>query len=493
MATNRRTFLRNAALGTGILASTPAMAFAGWEDKENLRQIKKLTKRQPVMAVNMCGYAAPRLGKVRIGIVGIGDRGSGAVERMTFIEGVEIAALCDVRQAAVDGGQKILENAGHPKAREYVSGDEGFRSLCESDDVDLIYIATSWQWHVPIALAAMNGGKHAAIEVTPAFHLEDCWELVETSERTRKHCIPLENCCYDFFELLTLNMVRQGVFGDLIHGEGAYIHDLEYWMFNKPQDERMSDGAYHKMWRLYDNRRKADMYPTHGLGPICQAMNINRGDKMEYLTAMMSDDFTLKQRIEKKAKEDPFFEKFTSWEMRGNMDIQLIRTHKGRTIMIQHDVSSPRPYSRIHLLSGTKCFAQKWPLQHIAFGHDVADDAKMKEIEERYTPEIVRRVGEMAKKVGGHGGMDFLMDWRMIDCLRNGLPMDMDVYDAAAWSSIVPLSEWSIANNSAPIEIPDVTRGAWKTNKPHDLTLAGGGPTGVRNLREGGKGQLDIK
>jgi len=171
---------------------------------------------------------------------------------------------------------------------------------------------------------------------------------------------------------------------------------------------------------MHENTRKANVYPTHGLGPICQAMNINCGDKMEYLTAMMSDDFMLRQKIEEKAKEDPFFEQFVGWDMRGNMDMQMIRTNKGRTIFIQHDVSSPRPYSRIHMLSGTKCFAQKWPLQHIALHDDVADEAKMEELREKYMPEIVKRVGEMANLVGGHGGMDFIVDWRLTDCLRNG-------------------------------------------------------------------------
>ncbi len=486
MSSNRRDFLRNSVIGAGLIASgftTNAAASAveaGFANK----------KRSSEQLFNMSGYAAPKLDKVRIGFVGIGDRGSGAVERMTYIEGVEITAVCDIRQAAVDGAQKIIAEAGLPKAKEFVGGDLEFKKLCDSNLVDLVYVATPWEWHVPVALAAMEGGKHTAVEVSTAKTMDECWDIVETSERTRKHCVILENCCYDFFELLTLNMVRQGAFGDLIHGEGAYIHDLDYWHFNKPKDDKMSDGAYTKMWRLHENKRKANVYPTHGLGPICQAMNINRGDKFDYLVAMMSDDFTLKQRIQEKAKNDPFFQQFAEWDMRGNMDIQLIRTNKGRTIMIQHDVSSPRPYSRIHMLSGTKCFAQKWPLQQIAFGHDVVNAEKMKELEEKYKPEIVRRMGEMARKVGGHGGMDFMMDWRLIDCLRNGLPMDMDVYDAAAWSCITPLSEWSIANGSKPIEIPDFTRGAWKTNKPVDLTLTGGGNTGVREKKDSKSNQL---
>ncbi len=493
MNANRRSFLRNITLGSGVLAVTPLFGSNNFSTHEELEKIKKAANRNPKMTFNMCGYAAPKLEKVRVGFVGIGDRGSGAVERMTFIEGVEITALCDVRQAAVDGAQKILSDAGLPKAKEFVGSDLIFKDLCNSGLCDLVYTATPWEWHVPVGLAAMEAGCHTAIEVSTAKTMDECWEIVETSERTKKHCVILENCCYDFFELLTLNMVRQGAFGDLIHGEGAYIHNLDYWHFNKPKDDKMTDGAYYKMWRIHENKRKANVYPTHGLGPICQAMNINRGDKMDYLTAMMGNDFTLKQRIAEKAKEDPFFEQFVGWEMRGNMDMQMIRTNKGRTILIQHDISSPRPYSRIHLLSGTKAFAQKWPLQHIAFGHDVADEAKMKELEEKYQPEIVKRVGEMAKQVGGHGGMDFMMDWRLIDCLRNGLPMDMDVYDAAAWSCITPLSEWSIANGSAPIEIPDFTRGAWKTNQPVEITLKGGGTTGVRNLSDaGGKGQLKV-
>ena len=494
MKTNRRDFFRiSGAAGAGMVAGGLSSCSQPQPEESAMQFIKDSAVNNNPQQFNMCGYAAPKLDKVRIGFVGIGDRGSGAVQRMTFIDGVEIVALCDIRQAAVDGAQKILSDAGLPKAKEFVGDEHEYKKLCDSGLCDLVYTATPWEWHVPVGLAAMEGGAHAALEVSAAKTMDECWQMVETSERTKKHCVILENCCYDFFELLTLNMVRQGVFGDLLHGEGAYIHDLDYWHFNKPQDEKMTDGAYTKMWRLYENQRQANVYPTHGLGPICQAMNINRGDKMDYLTAMISDDFTLKNRIEEKAKEDPFFEKFVGMDMRGNMDMQMIRTNKGRTILIQHDVSSPRPYSRIHMLSGTKCFAQKWPLQHIAFGHDVVDDAKMEELREKYEPEIIKRVGEMAKQVGGHGGMDFIMDWRLIDCLRNGLPVDMDVYDAAAWSSLTPLSEWSIANGSAPIEVPDFTRGAWKTNKPVELTLAGGGTTKVRNLANANaEGQLDI-
>ncbi len=496
MASDRRSFLKSMAIGAGVVTAAPLVGCTrtGTKEEEQVAYIRKNAERLPKMHFNMCGYAAPKLSTVRVGFVGIGDRGTPAVKRMTHIEGVEVTAICDTRQAALDGAQKILSEAGLPKAKEFTGSDTAFKNLCDSGLVDLVYIATPWEWHVPVAIAAMKGDKHAAVEVSTAKTMDECWEMVEVSEQTKKHCIILENCCYDFFELLTLNMARQGVFGDLVHGEGAYIHDLDYWHFNKPKDDKPGgDGAYDKLWRLHENTRKANGYPTHGLGPICQAMDINRGDRMDYLTAMMSDDFTLANRIKELAPDRPDLQQFVGKQMRGNMDMQMIRTVKGRTIMIQHDISSPRPYSRIHMLSGTKCFAQKWPLQHIAFGHNKADDAKMKELRDKYTPEIVRRVGEMAKQVGGHGGMDFIMDWRLIDCLRNGLPMDMDVYDAAAWSCITPLSEWSIANGSRPIDIPDFTRGAWKTNKPVELTLKGGGTTGVCNLKEADSGkQLNV-
>jgi predicted dehydrogenase len=324
-----------------------------------------------------------------------------------------------------------------------------------------------------MAVYAMQNGKHAASEVPAAKTIDECWQLVETSEKTRKHCMMLENTCYDFFELLTLNMARQGLFGEIVHTEGAYIHTLIDSNFDKEN--------YSEMWRLRENLRNGNLYPTHGLGPIAQVMNINRGDQMEYLTAMSSADFQMAARANELAATDDFFKEFAGKSFRGNMNSTTIRTYKGRTIMLQHDVTSPRPYSRIHLISGTKGVAQKYPEPgRIALGHEWLDQEKMKELNEKYTPEIVKHIGEMARKVGGHGGMDFMMDWRLIDCLRNGLPLDEDVYDAALWSSIAPLSEKSVTNRSMPVDVPDFTNGSWKTNKPVELTLKGGGTTGVK-------------
>lgn len=425
-----------------------------------------------VSRFNMSGYAAPKIETVKIGFIGLGMRGPGAVNRMSYIEGVEIKALCDLSPKQAEDAKQSLKGTIHnPKV--YSGNENAWKKMIDTEDLDLIYIATPWDLHVPMAVYAMNAGRHVAVEVPAAKTIDECWELVETSEKTKMHCMMLENCCYDFFELLTLNMARQGYFGEIIHGEGAYIHDLLDLNFNK--------NGYEHMWRLRENiGRDGNLYPTHGLGPICQVMNINRGDQMDYLTSLSSADFSMGKMAKKLANEDDFFKPFENGDFRGNINTTMIKTKNGRSIMIQHDVSSPRPYSRIHLVSGTDGIARKWPSPaKIAKGHSWLTDEEFKIVEEKYTPEIIKKVGDLAKKVGGHGGMDFIMDWRLIDCLRNGLPLDQDVYDAALWSSVTPLSEKSVANRSNSIDIPDFTRGNWKTNTPVDISLAGGGTTNV--------------
>ncbi len=443
---------------------------------------------------NMSGYRAPKIPVVRVGFLGLGDRGGGAVIRFTHIEGVEIKALNDKREAAVKGSQQALADAGLPKADEYYGSENNWKEVCEREDIDLIYICANWALHTPMALYAMEQGKHVAVEVPAALTLDQAWQLVETSERTQKHCMMLENCCYDFFELLTLNMARQGYFGDLVHAEGAYLHTLLDMNFTKPEDDKQYDAGYTDMWRLKQNTRNGNLYPTHGLGPVCQIMNINRGDKMEYLTSMSGADFGMAKRANELAQEDAFYQEFAGQSYRGNMNTTLVRTNKGRTIMIQHDVTSLRPYSRIHQITGSNAMARKWPYPpKISDGHQWVDEKQMEKLEKKYTYKLVKKIGRMAKKVGGHGGMDFLMDWRLVDCLRNGLPMDQDVYDAALWSAISPLSEWSVANRSNSVDVPDFTRGNWQQNEPVNLSMKGGGNTGVREISKADKDkQLDV-
>ena len=480
MKENRRRFLRNISLGTAaISAGIPLLASPLHKGQQHAKEELDQHPDSGSADFNMCGYAAPKMEMVRIGIIGLGMRGPDAVKRMSFIDGVQIVALCDKIPDRVKSAQEILTGAGLPKAIEY-SGEEGWKALVERPDIDLVYTCTPWRLHTPIAIYAMKNGKHAATEVPTAVTLDECWEIVETSEKTRKHCVMLENCCYDFFELLTLNMARNGVFGELVHGEGAYLHNL--------LDLNFSKTGYADMWRLKENAtRNGNLYPTHGLGPVAQCFNINRGDQMDYLVSMSSNDFLMGETAKQKAATDPFYQEFVNKHYRGNMNTLVIKTHLGKTIMVQHDVTSPRPYSRIHQLIGTKGIACKWPSPaRIALGEaeNWLDDIQMKEIEEKYTLPIVKHMGKFAKQVGGHGGMDFIMDWRLIDCLRNGLPLDHDVYDAALWSSIAPLSEKSVASRSKSVDVPDFTRGAWKTNKQMVLDLQGAATTTLRNMTE---------
>ena len=469
MAFNRRKFLQKITLGSAAIGLSSRL----FGENDATATLSSNGSQH----FNMCGYAAPKLNTVRIGFVGLGMRGPDAVERMSFIQGVEIVALCDKYPERVKKTQEILKKANLPAAKDYSGKEDSWKKMCEDPNIDLIYSCTPWHLHTPIAVYAMENGKHVATEVPAAKTIDECWQLVDTSEKTKKHCMMLENCCYDFFELLTLNMVRNGLLGEVVHAEGAYIHDLKWLNFKKTDD-------YADMWRLKENAsRNGNLYPTHGLGPIAQCLNINRGDKMDHLVSMSTIDFQMNDEVKDLAAKDDFFTDYVNKPYRGSMNNTIIKTAKGKTMLIQHDVTSPRPYSRIHLVSGTKGIAQKWPSPaKIAFGHSWLKESEFKEIEDKWTPPIVKHVGEIAKKVGGHGGMDFIMDWRLIDCLRNGLALDQDVYDAAAWSCIAPLSEASVAKKSKTTDIPDFTRGAWKTNQPIDTSLSKGATTEIRNI-----------
>ena len=417
------------------------------------------------------GLTAPKLDTVRVGFIGLGMRGPSAVERFTHIPGTKVVALCDIRPERVSKCQEILIEAGLPQAAEYSGEEDSWKALCERDDIDLVYIATDWVNHVPMGLYAMEQDKHTAIEVPAAMSLEDIWALINTSEKTRKHCMQLENCVYDFFELTTLNMAQQGIFGEILHVEGSYIHNLEeFWPY------------YWNNWRLdYNRKHRGDVYATHGMGPACQLLNIHRGDKMNYLVAMDTKSVNGRKNVKKLQDDDaPDFKN-------GDHTLTLIRTEQEKTIHIQHNVMTPRPYSRMYQLTGTKGFANKYPVEGYVLEPEQVDSdvapnhedlnahgfvpEKVKEaLMNKYKHPIHKELEEIAKKVGGHGGMDFIMDYRLVYCLRNGLPLDMDVYDLAEWCSLGELTSISIENNSAPVEVPDFTRGGW--NKIQGYTHA---------------------
>lgn len=476
MGQDRRGFLKRTGLSAGSLLLTGLTGYASQEQLDNDVEAGMKQGKKRKQLFNMCNYSAPAIPIVRIGFIGMGNRGGWACTRIRNIKNVEIKAICDVREYPVKLHQENLKKAGWPAAAEYYGKDDSWKALCERSDIDLVYITTPWEYHVPMAVYAMEHGKHVAVEVPAARNLEEAWQLVTTSERTRKHCMQLENCCYDFFETMTIAMAQQGVLGELVHGEGAYIHTLLEGMFRKPGKNDAPQ------WRWEENQHNGNLYPTHGLGPVAQAMNINRGDQFSYMSSMSSDDFMMKKLADTLAAgDDPYFKQFGNKHYRGNLNTSMIRTHHGKTIMVQHDISSPRPYSRIHALSGTKGYVQKYPEPgKVALGHEWMKEEELKQYEERYSPELIKHVATAARTVGGHGGMDFIMDWRMIDCLRNGLPLDMDVYDAAAWSAVTPLSIWSVSHRSNSIDFPDFTGGSWKKNKPVDLSLRGGGNTVIQ-------------
>ena len=428
--------------------------------------IKTEVPVRPAGQQDMIQFAAEPIANVGIGVVGLGMRGSDAVERLSFVPGCHVAAVCDLLPERAEASLKYLQDKGL-QANAYSGEEESYKALCEDPDVDLVYVCTDWIHHVPVALYAMEHGKHVAIEVPSAETLQACWDLVNTSERTRKHCMILENCCYDFFELTALTMAQQGVFGEIIHAEGAYNHNLDpFWK------------EYWNNWRLdFNSKNRGDLYPTHGFGPVCQVLNIHRGDRLTTLVAMDTDPFNGPKHA-KAAGMDVDFKA-------GDVTMSMLRTEKGKTVLIEHDVMTPRPYSRMYQLVGTDGYAEKYPVQGICLRNEGAEKVDyqnlggektyrgeaLQELMAKYqnpilTPELVAT----AKEVGGHGGMDFIMDSRLIYCLNNGLPLDMDVYDLAEWCCVAELSRISLENGCAPVEVPDFTRGGW--NKVNGFSYA---------------------
>ena len=394
--------------------------------------------------------------RVRLGVIGVGARGTSMLDEFLGVDGVEITAVCDIVKDKVAAAQRIIEKAGQKTPAGYTNGDHDFENLCKRDDLDFIYIATPWDWHVPMALAAMSNGKHAGVEVPVATTLEDCWKLVDASEKTRRHCMIMENCCYGYNEMMVLNMARAGVFGDLVHGEAAYIHDLRELLF---KDE--SEG----LWRRFPHvTRDGNLYPTHGLGPVAQYMDIHHGDRFDYMVSMSSLSVSLPAFRETHIPADSpkRKEKYKC----GDMNTSIIKTVRGRTIMLQHTVTTPRPYDRLNLISGTKGVFRDYPPRLYVDGQEGGEKwMAIDPYKTQHEHPLWKNIGELARKRGGHGGMDFIMVYRLVECLRKGLAPDLNVYDAAAWSAPGPLSDWSVAQGSMPVKFPDFTRGRWQQSQ----------------------------
>lgn len=467
-------------LALGFTAAQTATAQFNWPYAKNASGIIETTvPAQPAGQTPVLNLTTPKIPVVRVGFVGLGMRGPDAVRRWMYIDGVQVVALCDHEKDRAEKCQEILKKNNMPEAAVYY-GDKGYEELCKRKDIDLVYVATDWLHHVPVAKCAMENGKNVVIEVPSAMNLQDCWDLVNLSERTRLHCMILENCCYDWFELNTLNMAQQGVFGEILHVEGAYRHDLDgFWDYYWKKDANDKLG-----WRMeYNMKHRGDVYPTHGLGPVAQLLNIHRGDRMATLVAMDTKAVHGPEYVEKATGKK--CENFKN----GDHTTTLIRTELGKVIEIQHDVMSPEPYNRMYQLIGTKGFANKYPVEGYATVKEsvasngqpqvdnLAAEAYMNDkdkaaFELKYQHPLLKKYSAMAKEVGGHGGMDYIMDSRLVYCLQNGLPLDMDVYDLAEWCCLAELGSISMDNGFAPVAIPDFTRGHWRDIKGFSIAYA---------------------
>lgn len=432
------------------------------------------TPERPAGQQHVLGLTAPKMQTVRVAFVGLGMRGPWAVWRFCNIPGVEIVGLCDYEEKRAEDSQKYLRDAGLIPADIYY-GEKGYEELCKREDVDLVYIATDWNHHFPIAKYSMEHGKHVAIEVPSAMNLEQCWTLIDLAEKTRLHCFILENCCYDYYEMNALAMAQDGVFGEIIRAEGAYIHELsqfwkEYW---KDPNDNDTDNLH---WRLkYNKENRGDVYATHGLGPVAQCMNIHRGDRFTTLVAMDTESFAGRSLTKSITGTEP--KEFRN----GDHTTTLMRTANGKVVEIQHNVMTPQPYNRLFKLTGTKGYATKYPTPEYALSGDAMkgtgapnmDDInahgflkadQKAALEKKYYHPILTKFGEKGRAMG-HGGMDYIMDSRLVYCLQNGLPLDMDVYDMAEWCALSELGAISMDNNCASVTFPDFTRGHWNEMK----------------------------
>ena len=436
---------------------------------------------RPAGQQHALGLKVAPIKTVRVAFVGLGMRGEWAVMRFAHIPGVEIVALCDYEEPRAERFQKYLREAGLAPADIYY-GENGYKEVCQRPDVDLVYVATDWNHHFPVAKFAMQNGKHAAIEVPSAMNLEQCWELINLSEKLRLHCFILENCCYDEYEMTALAMKQDGLFGEVIRAEGAYIHGLE-WFWDSYWKDPNDNDKDNLRWRMkYNMENRGDVYATHGLGPVAQCLDIHRGDRFTTLIAMDTESFVGKEWVENKTGKE--CKEFRN----GDHTTTLMRTANGKVIEIQHNVMTPQPYNRLFKLTGTKGYATKYPQPELALSGDAlkgTDAPQMDNLNahgfmpaaqrdallKKYYHPILAKYIEKGRKMG-HGGMDYVMDARLVYCLQNGLPLDMDVYDLAEWCSLAELGAISMDNNCAAVAFPDFTRGHWNDVKGYKHALA---------------------
>ncbi len=451
---DRRKFLRSSALVGAFLGLPGVSAFGS----ENLKKtVERIGERRPSYGKSVINLKVDPIQQVKVAFIGVGNRGAGHVERMTALyPKAVITAICDIRDSYAQKSVDLAKSKGQ-NPKKYSGTEDSWKEMVKQDDIDLVIVCTPWDLHVPMCVYAMQQGKHVATEVPAAYTVEDCWKLVDTAEETQRNCMMLENVCYGDEELTMLNMVSQGFFGTLTHGEAAYIHDLRESMFSKT--------GYYNQWRIRHHvKYDGNLYPTHGLGPVAQYMGINRGDRFGHLVSMSSLEAGLSEYA-KTVEPDNEFYNYTAFK-HGDMNTSLIQTSKGRSIMVQHDTGSPRVYTRINALMGTKAYHEGYPSRLSINGmEDWLTKEQRDEYFEKYKHPIWNQLKEQIAANGGHGGMDFVMFYRLIDCFNQGQHLDQDVYDAVDWSVVTPLSGISIQMGNSAVKFPDFTRGKWKEER----------------------------
>jgi len=453
---DRRSFLRISAL-TGAFMGIPQLINAkGSPDIDKI--LDRISQTPANEGKSVIGLTVPPIRQVRVGIIGLGNRGSGMTMLVDALcpDKAKIIAICDIQEKYADRSFEALKKRGQNPV-VYKGTADAWKELVARDDIDLVLIFTHWDMHVPMAVEAMRKGKHVAVEVPAATTLEECWQMVTTAEETQRNCMMLENCCYGEEELWILNMARKGVFGTLTYGEASYIHNLRSMLF---------DDSYYNKWRIRHNlAHDANIYPTHGLGPVTQYMNIDRGDRMEFLVSQSSLQASYTEYSKTVNPDNEFYNR--SDFKHGDMNTCLIKTAKGRMIHLYHDIVTPRPYSRKNSLAGTKAYHEGYPSRLCIGekGHEWLKDEDYQKYKSDFNHPIWTKLKAEITKYGGHGGMDFVEIYRLIDNLNRGVQLDMDVYDAAAWSVVTPISEISVELGSVPVKFPDFTRGRWKEER----------------------------
>ena len=423
----------------------------------------------------MGGFSAPKLDTVRVAFIGVGARGSGHLRFLASLEGVEVVAISDLYEDSCKRSSKIASEIGkglrHNNIAQYWGEENKWELMLEEIKPDAVFISTNWNNHAPMAIKSMESGAHAFVEVPIAVSLKEMWEIVDTSEKTQKHCMMMENVNYGRDELMYLNMCRKGVIGELLHAEAAYIHELRFQM----SEEERGTGS----WRTpHYATGKGNLYPTHGLGPVAQYMNIGRtDDSFKSIVSYSSPARGRELYAKKNYSLDHKWNKLNY--LNGDINTSIIKTNVGRTVMVQWDETSPRPYTRHNLIQGTKGTLAGFPTRVAIEGgfegaskdhHSWIQGDKLEMLYEKYDHPLYKRLNQETKN-SGHGGMDGIMRYRIIECLRNGLPLDQNVYEGCLWSAVTPLSGKSISEEGAPQKFPDFTRGNWKTTNQLDIVL----------------------